>query len=167
MGRRTLFFGISISVFTFFILIPVTIGSILQIGDGSGSIGTFYQNIFNEFKSNYYFVFIQILVVFIGIWYVGPKLPQQILEKKRNYFWTTVIIIMFLWILLFISSSITAGIQNSIKYGLKGFESAVTNWFIFGFFSFMIMGLFHSLVISFFIGKKIKEKGKHFNESKN
>lgn len=163
IGRQTLFLGLALSSLIFLILIPVSIGLYFLINGETNGVWTFYQNIFNDFKSNYYFVFIQIFVILFAIWIAGPKLSQQIIENKRNYYWTSVFIIILLWILVCISSASTAAIQNSFKYGVKGFKNVITNWFLFGFLPFLFLGTLHALIIVFFIGKRIQTKGVKFN----
>ncbi|HRO74594.1 MAG TPA: hypothetical protein PLP27_00425 [Crocinitomicaceae bacterium] len=163
-GRKHLFIAVLISVFIFFVFIPVTFVLILQLADGSGSISTFYQNMFGGYEYGWNFIIIQVLVIIGAMWFVGPVLAEQIIKKEKNYFWISVLAITSLWMILFLSSTLTSGIQNSFKYGIKGFESTVTNWFIFGFFLFLILGGLHGLLIGYFLGKKIKYEGKKYSE---
>lgn len=164
VGRKHLFLSILISTFIFLVLIPIMTVLILQLTSGSGSISAFYQNMFDGDEYGWSFMIIQILVIIGAIWFVGPRLAKQIIKKKKNYFWTSVLTIIFLWMILFLSSTLTSGTQNSFKYGINGFESAVTNWFIYGFFSFLMLGGLHGLVIGYFLGKKIKYEGEKYNE---
>lgn len=159
IGRKTLFLGILISVLIFYVIIPGTIGLILLLAGETLSVITYYRNTIKEVNSNLTFVLIQVLIQLGGIWLIGPKLAKLIIKRNKNYYWISVLSIISLWMLLFISSSVTSGIQNSFKYGKDGFESALISWFIYGFLIFMIIGLVHGLIIGFFLGRKIKLDG--------
>ncbi len=162
IGRKFLFLGVILSVFIILVLIPSIIALILQITKGSGSLITFYQNMFAGEEYGISFILIQVFFTIVAIWFIGPVLAQQIIIKKKNYFWTTVFIIILIWMLLFFSSTITSGIQKSINFGINEINSVISNWFVFGFFQFLIMGIFHGLLIGHFIGKKIKSDGKKY-----
>lgn len=163
IGRRNLFQGIVISFLFCFIVLPVAVSIILLLYNGSGSIDFFYQNLYKEVEANCLFISIQVIVLFSAVWCLGPMLAKQILEKKENYYTTSALNVFLLWLIIFVSSSITSGIQSSIVFGIHEFSNTLTNWFIFGFISFTLLGILHGLLIGFFIGKRIiKDSLKQF-----
>lgn len=164
IGRKYLFIAVLTFAFIFLALLPVTIVLTLQLTGKSGSLSTFYQNMFSGSEYGWNFITIQVLVIIGAIWFLGPALARQIIKNKQNHFWMSVLAIITLWMILFFSSTLTSATQNSFKYGIKGFESAITNWFIFGFFLFIVLGVLHGLLIGYFLGKKIKYEGEKHNE---
>ena len=164
IGRKHLLLAVLISVFIFLVLIPVTIGLTLQLTGNSGSVSTFYQNMFGGSEYGWNFIIIQVLVIIGAIWFIGPVLARRVIKNKQNYFWISVLTIITLWMIFFLSSTLASATQNSFKYGIEGFESAITNWFIFGFFQFLVLGVLHGLLIGYFLGKKIKYEGEKHNE---
>lgn len=164
IGRKHLFIAVLTSAFIFLVLLPVTIVLTLQLTGKSGSISTFYQNMLGGSEYGWDFITIQILIIIGAIWFLGPALAKQVIKNKQNYFWMGALTIITLWMILFLSSTLTSATQNSFKYGIEGFESAITNWFIFGFFLFLVLGVLHGLLIGYFLGKKIKYEGEKHNE---
>ena len=114
---------------------------------------------FKDADGNSIFLLIQIIVVLIAIWFFGGIAGQLIIDKEKSKFKVSVLTIFMLWILLFISSTLSAAIENTINWGAKGFGSAVTGWLIYGLFLFLILGTIHGLSIGYFMGKEIERKG--------
>ena len=167
IGRITLlkycFFSVAIAL-----TIPVIIGLSYQIFTNEPiSIVTFFKNMFKDADGNSIFLLIQIIVVLIAIWFFGGIAGQLIIDKEKSKFKVSVLTIFMLWILLFISSTLCAAIENTINWGAKGFGSAVTGWLIYGLFLFLILGTIHGLSIGYFMGKEIERKGfelkKHYD----
>jgi len=155
IGRITVFKFSAFSVLIIFLL-PILIGLLVKLsGDNDISISTFYQNLIGDTVINIPFIIIQTIVIVLGIWTIGAKAGESILTNNKGKFKTGFLTIFSLWGLLFISSSLTAGLMHSIKYGATGFSSAVTDWFVYGFFLYLFLGLTHALTIGYFIGKKI------------
>jgi hypothetical protein len=154
IGRITVFKICSLSVLVIFLL-PIVIGLIASIGDSAISISYFYKNLFGDAFNNIPFLIIQLTVVLIGIWFFGSIAGEFIIIRNKNKFKIGFFTILSLWGLLFLSSTLTAGIQNSIDYGTSGFFSAVTSWLIYGFFLYLFLGCVHALTIGYLIGKKI------------
>ena len=114
---------------------------------------------FKEADGNEIFLLIQIIVVLIAIWFLGGISGQLIIDKEKSKFKVSVLTIFMLWILLFISSTLSTAIENTITWGTKGFGSTVTGWLIYGLFLFLILGITHGLTMGYFLGKEIERKG--------
>ena len=123
------------------------------------SVLTFFQNIFKDAVGNEIFLLIQIIVVLAGIWLFGGISGQLIIDKGKSKFMVSVLTIFMLWVLLFVSSTLSAAIENTITWGTKGFGSAVTGWLIYGLFLFLMLGIIHGLTMGYFMGREIKRKG--------
>jgi len=159
IGRMTLlkycFFSVAIVL-----TIPIVIGLTYQIfTDEPISVVTFYKNMFRDADGNEIFLLIQIVVVLTGVWLFGGAAGRLIIDKEKSKFRVGVLTIFMLWVLLFISSTLSAGIENAITWGARGFGSAVTEWLIYGLFLFLILGLIHGLTMGYFMGREIKRKG--------
>lgn len=159
IGRITLlkycFFSVAI-VLAF----PLAIGLFYQVfTDEPISIATFFKNIFKDVNGNVTFLIVQIAVVLTGIWLFGGIAGRLIIDKEKPEFKVGVLTIFILWLLLFIGSTLSSGIENMIAWGAKGFGSAITGWLIYGLFLFLILGLVHGSIMGYFMGREIKRKG--------
>lgn len=159
IGRITLLKYCFFSVAIIFV-IPVIIGLSLQLFTGEPkSVLIFYKNLFKEVVENGLFILIQVIVSLIGIWLFGGLSGRLIIDKEKYKFKISVLTIFFLWILIFISSTLSSAIENTITWGIEGFGSAVRGWLIYGLFPFLILGVIHGLTVGYFIGREVKIKG--------
>ncbi len=159
IGRIALFKWSIISVLVFFAL-PVIIVLTYQIfTDESISVTTFYKNLKSDLKGNEIFVIIQIFVILLGIWVFGGIASWLIIKKKRNRFFISWLTIFSLWILLFFSSAITAGISDLSKYGQNGFMSELIGWLAYGLSLYIVLGAVHGLLFGHFLGREIFKAG--------
>lgn len=159
IGRTTLlkycFFSVAL-----ILAIPILIGLSYQVfTDEPISVSTFFQNMFKDVVGNEIFLLIQIVVLLFGIWSFGGLSGRLIIDKGKSKFKVSVLTIFMLWVLLFVSSALTAAFENTITWGIKGFGSAVTGWLIYGLFLFLILGMVHGLTFGYFMGREIKRKG--------
>ncbi len=159
IGRITLLKYCFLS-FAIFLSIPIIIGLTYEIfTDESGSFVTFYNNMINDADGNEIFLLVQIVVVLTGIWLFGGTAGRLIIDKEKSKFMVGVLTIFMLWVLLFISLTLSSGIENTITWGVKGFGSAVSGWLIYGLFLFLTFGVVHGLTMGYFMGREIKLKG--------
>lgn len=159
IGRLALFKWSVISILAFFGF-PAIIAIAYQIfSEQSISITTFYNNLKNDLKGNEIFVIIQILVILLGIWVFGGLASWLIIKKKRNRFFISWLTIFSLWVLLFFSSAITAGINDFSKYGENGFMSELTSWLAYGLSLYILLGAVHGLIFGHFLGREITKIG--------
>ena len=162
IGRLTLFKYCIISVIAF-LAIPIFLVLLYDIFSNEHlSISVFLNNLNKDFKVNELFVFIQVLIVLVGIWIFGGIAGQLIIIEKRGKFLIGSVTIFKLWMLLFISSALTGGLLNSSKYG-QGFSTALADWFIYGLLLYIFLGAVHGLLIGFFLGREIFNKGQKIN----
>lgn len=123
-----------------------------------GSVITYMQHLITDISENIGFLIVQTIVLVACIWFFAEVPVRLIIEKNRNKFWTSFVFINILWIVLFISCSISSGVINSIKYGWEGFESSVTSWIIYGLILWLMFAIVSGLILSPFIGKEIKRR---------
>jgi hypothetical protein len=143
-----------------FLAIPIVIGLTYQIfTDEPVSILTFFGNLITDIDDNRIFYIVQALVLLLGIWLIGGTAGRLIVKQNTSRFLVGGLTLFLLWILLFISSTLTTAIKNSIIWGQKGFESVVANWMIYGLFLYLMLGVVHGLTMGYFLGREIKEKG--------
>jgi hypothetical protein len=162
IGRMILlkycFFSVAI-----ILVIPIFVGFFYQIYTNEPiSFLTYFQNIFKDADGNEIFLLIQVIVTFTGIWFLGGISGQLIIDKQKSKFKVSVLTIFILWVLLFISSTLSSAIENTITWGTKGFESAVIGWLIYGLFPYLIFGIIHGLTMGYFMGREIRKKGQEF-----
>lgn len=159
IGQTTLLKYCFISI-AIILAIPVVIGLYYQVfTDEPRSVITFIKNMFKDIKGNEVFLLIQVIVMLTGIWFFGGIAGKLIIDKGKPKLKVSVLTIFMLWILLFISSTLTAAIENTITWGTKGFSSAVTGWIMYGLFLFILFGIIHGLTLGYFMGKEIDKKG--------
>jgi hypothetical protein len=163
IGRRTILKYTAISVATILILLTVLALIFAQDSDVPLTFGRIVETYKDEFHDNADFVVIQTIFTLMTIWFVGGLSGQLIIEKGKNKFMIGGLSIVLLWTSLFICSTLTAGIMNSIKYGGQGFESAAVSWMIYGLIPFLCFGLLHGLILGFPIGHEIKKRGEKLN----
>ena len=144
------------TIFLLLIVIALILG---QDTDYPLTLGVILETYKNEFLGNVHFVAIQTILILVAIWFVGGLCGQLIIVKEKNRFIIGGLSIFLLWTSLFICSTLTAGIMNSIKYGVNGFESATVDWMIYGLIPFLCFGLLHGLIVGFTIGHEIKKRG--------
>ena len=116
---------------------------------------------FKDVGGNEIFLLIQLAVILLGIWFIGGISGQLIIDKGKSKFKVSVLTIFMLWILLFVSSTFSAAIENTMTWGIKGFGSAVSGWLIYGLFLFLILGIIHGLTMGYFMGREIYRKGQN------
>jgi len=159
IGRLALFKWSVISALVFFVF-PVIIALTYQLfTKQSISVTTFYNNLRNDLKGNEIFVIVQIFVILLGIWVFGGIASWLIIKKKRNRFFISWLTIFSLWILLFFSSAITAGINDFSKYRQNGFMSELTGWLAYGLTLYIVLGAVHGLIFGHFLGREILKIG--------
>jgi hypothetical protein len=148
------------------ILLFTTVG-LLFFEQGIGGQGITIRRIMriysNEISDNTTFIVIQVLVLLTGIWGLGGHVGQSIISKGRNRLLVGGLSILILWLVLFLGSAVTAGIENSIKYGPEGFSSAFTGWLIYGLIPFFGFGILNGLLLGFPLGQEIKREGVKLN----
>ncbi len=159
IGRITLFKYCLFSV-ALVLVLTVVIGLFYQIfTDEPISIITFFKNIFGDVVGNEIFLLIPLGAILTGIWIMGGLTGQLIIDRHKSKFMVSVLTFFMLWVLLFISLTLSNAIENSITWGAKGFSSAVTGWLIYGLILYLIIGLIHGLTMGYFMGREIKRKG--------
>ena len=144
------------------LLFSILIGLFYQIfTDEPISILTFFDNRFNDLLGNEIFLLIQVVVMLLGIWFIGGISGNLIIDKGKSKFKVSVLTVLMLWVLLFISLTLNAAIENTMIWGVKGFISALTGWLIYGLLLFLLLGIIHGLTMGYFIGREIKIKGEN------
>ena len=142
------------------LIIPIIIGLSYQLfTDEPKSVLTFYKNSFNDIAGNEIFISVQVIILLIGIWIFGGISGRLIINKEKSRFRVSVMTILLLWILIFISSTLSAAIENTITWGIEGFGSAIKGWLIYGLFPFLILGIIHGLTMGYFFGREVNRKG--------
>ncbi|MGL1889536.1 MAG: hypothetical protein OCD76_23680 [Reichenbachiella sp.] len=106
----------------------------------------------NDIIKNAPFILIQTIVTSLYILFIGNYYVKKI--ESRNRIFVNIVTILSIYILLFISCAITDGISNSFKYGINGFQSAITSWLIYGGILFLGLGLLNGILVAPFMGKK-------------
>ena len=155
IGRLVLLKYCSLSVLII-IMIPVVVSLSYQVfTDEPISIITFFKNIFNDVNGYGFSIIIPITSIATGIWVLGGFAGRYIIDKNISKTKIGFMTVFILWGVLLISSTLGAGIENSITYGFSGFCSAIFSWMIYGFFLFILFGVLHGLSIGYFIGKEI------------
>ena len=140
--------------------VPVVIGLIYGVfTDEPVSFLIFFENMFNDAVGDGIFLVLPVVVILMGIWFMGGISGRLIIDKEKSKFKVSILTFFVLWVLLFISLTLSDAIENSIIWGAKGFGSAVTGWLIYGLFLFLILGIIHGLTMGYFMGREIKRKG--------
>lgn len=149
----------TISVVAILLLLTITV-LIFGLGtDKPITLGRIFRTYWDEFIDNVDFIAIQTILTLVTIWFVGGLSGHLIIEKSKNKFLIGGLSILILWVSLFVSSALTAGVINYVKYGGHGFTSALASWIIYGLIPFLVFGLLHGLVIGFPLGHEIKKSG--------
>lgn len=149
-------------------VVPIFIGVISHFSSGQSlSIGFFFKSIFEDVNDNVIFLLIPTIALLVGIWLFGGIAGQLIIDKGKSEFKYGFLTVFMLWILLFISSTLSAAIENSVTWGLKGFGGAIIGWLVYGLFLFLILGIIHGLIMGYFIGKEIKIIGENAKQNAN
>jgi hypothetical protein len=163
LGRKTLLKYTAISVVTILFLITVVVLAFGQDADVPMTLGRVLETYKNEIIENVNFVMIQTILALATIWHVGGLCGQLIIERGKNKFIVGCLSILTLWASLFVCSTLTAGVMNSIKYAGQGFKYATVSWIIYGLIPFLCLGLLHGLLIGFPMGHEIKKSGEKLN----
>ncbi len=158
IGRKILLKYCLISV-AIIVVFPIIIVLFNQLfGDKSMSAFTFFKNVFLSVEENELLIVIQVVVLFIGIWFFGGLAGRQIIDKKKSKFDHSFLAIFMLWILLFVSSTISSAVANTLTWGEGGFSSAVIGWLLFGLIPTIIGGTLHGLTMADFMGRAIENE---------
>lgn len=160
IGRVTLLKYVLISVgilITTLAILPLING---QDTDVPITLSRILRAIVNEFLENTGYIFTQILIMSVGVWFLGGLTGRLIIEKKRHIYFVGGMTFLALWILLLVGAMLTSGVMNSVKYGGKGFISAVIGWLIYGLIPFLIFGLVHGLAMGYILGNEIRNRGR-------
>ena len=163
IGRLTLLKYCAISVLAILTLFILTF---LIFGDPKVTTVTLERavaTLTNEFLDNSVFVVLQAIMILIEILIIGGLIGELIIKKGRNKFLIGGLTLLAMWLLLFLTSAVTSGLMNSIKYGRQGFESAFLSWTIYGLIPFFAFGIIHGLTTGFFLGREIKKRGEKLN----
>ena len=142
-------------------VIPTVIALITQIS--VDTILTFHHNLIQDLKGNEIFIAIQVIVLIVGIWFIGGKIGQHIIEKGKSKYLVGGFTLFMLWVLLFVSSAITAAIGNTIYWGPDGFEAALLGWVAYGLLLYLCFGVIHGLTMGYFLGWEVKKRGNKLN----
>ncbi len=116
---------------------------------------------FKDVGGNEIFLLIQLVVILVGIWLIGGISGQLIIDKGKSKFKVSVLTIFILWILLFVTSTFSVAIENTMTWGVQGFGSAVSGLLIYGLFLFLILGIVNGLMMGYFMGREIYRKGQN------
>lgn len=99
------------------------------------------------------FVFLQIAVISIGIWFFGARATKAILEEEKPTFRTGFFAIFKLWVLYFMSAALLTVVSN---YNTD-FPQFLINSIIWIFYMSMLLGILHGVMLGYFVGKEIKK----------
>ena len=163
IGRLTLLKYCLISVFAILTIFMLTF---LTFGDPKTTTVTLdnaVSTLLTDLIDNFLFVCIQTVLLLIQILIIGGLIGELIIKKGKNKFLIGGLTLLTMWLLLFLTCAVTAGIMNSIKYGRQGFESSFLSWTVYGLIPFFVFGLVHGLTTGFFLGRAIKKKGEKLN----
>ncbi|WP_276498168.1 hypothetical protein [Pontibacter litorisediminis] len=160
IGRKTLIRYCIISMLVF-LAAPIFIDIFFQIfSDSPKSAITFFKNLTTEIIDNKVFYVVQAIFVSIAIWLLGGAAGRLIIEKEKSKSLVGALTLFLLWVILFLSSTLTAAFQNYLIWGQEGFKSVVTKWIIYGLLAYLILGAIHGLLFGYFVGRDIKNKGR-------
>lgn len=159
IGRKTLLKYAAISVATILLLFTVAALIFAEDTDLPITLEVILLTYGKEFVENIDFVAIQTILTLVTIWYIGGLCGQLIIQKRKNTFLIGTLSIVTLWISLFIGSTFTAVVINSVKYAAHGTESVILNWIVYSLIPLMVLGLIHGLITGYPLGREIKRSG--------
>src|SRR5688500_6587496 len=132
IGRLTLYKYCLITIIIV-LIVPIVTSFIFQFFlDGGTSVITFCSTLSEGIKANKGYTFIKSLTLIYSIWWLGPFAERLIIEYNKPAFLIGGLTLLLLWMVLFLSSTITAAIENTGSFGELGFWSAMTGWFRYG-----------------------------------
>ena len=137
--------------------IPFIIGLAYQIFTNDPiSNATFYSNLIKGLNGNEAFVIIQVPVLLAGIWTIGGLAGEAIIDNCYPNRVIGFFTFFMLWILLFISCTLTEGLINYFTWGIKGIGGVIIGWLAYGLVPFIFAGIFTGLTIGLLYGNKLK-----------
>lgn len=122
------------------------------------SIGHLLIRIFYALIDNAGFLACQTLVTLIAIWILGGIIADQIIHQRRNPFMISATAILILWLILFLTSALTASAIDAIEMDQFYFKITFETWINYHLIPFFIIGATHGLTAGFFLGREIKNK---------
>ncbi len=141
------------------LIVPAIIGLIFQLFiDDRTSLVTFYSNLWEDVLENKAFVITQTVTLILFIPILGGFAEHLIVQYKRPVFLVGGLTIILLWMALFLSSIVTAAIENTGPFGQLGFWSAITGWLRYGLPLYLIFGILHGLTMGYLVGSEIKNR---------
>jgi hypothetical protein len=138
-----------ITVLTFFVLRMV-----MPTGESLSDLST---RIFRGLIDNSVFLVVQVLMALIGIWVLGGLITSQI-QKRKNFFVTAGLAFLTLWLILFVSATLTASTIDAIEMEKFYFGITFSRWTNYHLIPFIEIGIVYGLCLGFFMGKEIKNR---------
>jgi hypothetical protein len=121
------------------------------------SLPDLLTRMFQGLTDNSVFLLVQILVTLFGVWALGGLLTDQI-QKGKNFFITAGLAFLTLWLILFISSTLTASTLDAVEMGNMYFRTTFGRWTRYHLMPFVKIGIAYGLCFGFFMGKDIKTR---------
>lgn len=138
---------------------PTLVILVLRFVEPTGeSISHLLIRIFYALIDNAGFLACQTLVSLISIWILGGIITDQIIHQKRNPFMISGTAILILWLILFLTSALTASAIDAMEMEQSYFRITFEIWTNYHLIPFFILGATHGLTAGFFLGREIKTK---------
>ena len=143
-----------VSTVTVSILTIVVLRLVMPTGE---SLPNLSIRILHGLADNSVFLLVQTLMTLIGIWFLGGLVTTQI-QKRKNVFVIGGLAFLTLWLILFVSSTLTASTIDAIEINDFYFGITLSRWTNYHLIPFLEIGLVYGLCLRYFMGREIKNR---------
>lgn len=113
---------------------------------------------FSVIKENIVNALAVALILALTIWIASSKINKLLIDKNANFYLISIIFILFVWILLFISSALYEGLESSLRNKRFEIVEATEGWIIYRLWIYTGVGMIHGFIGGIFLAIELKKK---------
>ena len=111
---------------------------------------------FSDISDRLWIWFTLPVLLTLVIWMTAKSIGKQMIEKKRNKYFVSVLFIFCMWLVLILVTSILEGVNSSIRSGRFEVLDSVVGFVIYRLWVYLGLGIIHALIGGIFMAFDLK-----------